>query len=105
MRNSTGKARIALLTVLLCAGTVYAAPPPPEAGQGQVASVGDYKIHGGDRLLVGVYDDPKIPPMDITVTPDGKFSFPLLGVIVAGGKTPEQLRVEMETKLRKFVAE
>src|ERR1700732_1577143 len=93
MRNSTGKARIALLTAVLGMGAAYAATPAPEAGQGQIASPGDYKIHGGDRLLVGVYDDPKMPPMEITVTPDGKFSFPLLGVIVAGGKTPEQLRV------------
>ena len=54
---------------------------------------------------MGVYDDPKMPPMDITVTPDGKFSFPLIGAMVAGGKTPEQLRIEMESKLRKFVAE
>jgi polysaccharide biosynthesis/export protein len=39
------------------------------------------------------------------VTPDGKFSFPLIGILMAGGKTHEELRVEMETKLRKFVAE
>jgi polysaccharide biosynthesis/export protein len=105
MRNRTVMARIALLALLAGMGAAHAAPPPADTGQGQVASPGDYRIHGGDRLLVGVYDDPKMPPMDITVTPDGKFSFPLLGVIVAGGKTPEQLRVEMETKLRKFVAE
>jgi polysaccharide export outer membrane protein len=76
------------------------APPPSVA-----AAPGDYRIHGGDTLLVGVYDDPKMPPMSITVTPDGKFNFPLLGMLVAGGKTPEQLRVEMETKLRKYVSE
>jgi polysaccharide biosynthesis/export protein len=81
-------------------------PAPTQVpGAGQVAAPGDYKIHGGDQLLVGVYDDPKMPPMTITVTPDGKFNFPLLGSITAGGKTPEQLRVEMETRLRKFVAE
>ena len=93
------------LMVLLLGAEAFAAPPAPTPGQGQVASAEDYRIHGGDRLLVGVYDDPKMPPIDIVVTPDGKFSFPLLGVLVAGGKTPEQLRTEMETKLRKFVAE
>jgi polysaccharide export outer membrane protein len=55
--------------------------------------------------LVGVYDDPKMPPITVIVAPDGKISFPLIGILVAGGKTPEQLRVEMDTKLRKFVAE
>ncbi len=82
-------------------GTPALAADPPT----MVATQTDYKIHGGDQLLVGVYDDPKMPPMTVTVTPDGKFSFPLIGVLVAGGKTPEQVRVEMETKLRKFVAE
>ena len=106
MRNCTGLRRLALLAGLLgIGGAAYAAPPAPQPGQGQVASADDYRIHGGDRLLVGVYDDPKMPPIDIVVTPDGKFSFPLLGVLVAGGKTPEQLRTEMETKLRKFVSE
>jgi polysaccharide export outer membrane protein len=104
MRDRTGKARIALLALVTSLGLVTARaaePPPPAAPPG----IGDYRIHGGDRLLVGVYDDPKMPPMDITVTPDGKFSFPLIGAMVAGGKTPEQLRTEMESKLRKFVAE
>jgi polysaccharide export outer membrane protein len=78
-----------------------AADPPPA----QVATQTDYKIHAGDQLLVGVYDDPKMPPITVIVAPDGKISFPLIGILVAGGKTPEQLRVEMDTKLRKFVAE
>ncbi|MGH8137897.1 MAG: polysaccharide biosynthesis/export family protein, partial [Steroidobacteraceae bacterium] len=100
MRDRTGKAQRALLALLLMSGIAgMACAADPAAGPG------DYRIHGGDRLLVGVYDDPKMPPMDITVTPDGKFSFPLLGSLVAGGKTAEQLRVEMETKLRKYVAE
>jgi polysaccharide export outer membrane protein len=68
-------------------------------------NLGDYKLHPGDHITVGVYDDPKMPPLDVTITPDGKFSFPLIGVMVASGKTVDQLRVEMETKLRKYVAE
>jgi polysaccharide export outer membrane protein len=85
---------------LAAAPAAVAADPPA-----MVATQTDYKIHAGDLLLVGVYDDPKMPPINVTVTPDGKFSFPLIGIMVAGGKTPEQLRVEMETKLRKFVSE
>ncbi len=106
MADRRGWAQVGLLTVfLLLAGIAAQAATAPTVGAGQVASQGDYKIHGGDKLLVGVYDDPKMPPMEITVTPDGRFSFPLLGSLVAAGKTPEQLRVEMETKLRKYVAE
>jgi polysaccharide biosynthesis/export protein len=86
--------------VLLATGPALGADPPA-----MVATQTDYKIHAGDQLLVGVYDDPKMPPIPVTVTPDGKFSFPLIGILVAGGKTPEQVRVEMEQKLRKYVAE
>jgi polysaccharide export outer membrane protein len=97
-----GAARLALLAALAIAAATptFAADPPA-----MVATQTDYKIHAGDQLLVGVYDDPKMPPITITVTPDGKFSFPLIGILMAGGKTPEQVRVEMENKLRKFVAE
>jgi polysaccharide export outer membrane protein len=93
-------ALLAVFTGLGVATTALAADPPA-----MVATQTDYKIHAGDLLLVGVYDDPKMPPINVTVTPDGKFSFPLIGILVAGGKTPEALRVEMETKLRKFVSE
>jgi polysaccharide export outer membrane protein len=103
MGDRMGAARIALLAVLtgMAAATAAFAADPPA----MVATQSDYKIHAGDQLLVGVYDDPKMPPITITVTPDGKFSFPLIGILMAGGKTPEQVRVEMENKLRKFVAE
>jgi polysaccharide export outer membrane protein len=91
--------RFALLAVLACGSAVAADPPA------LVATQTDYRIHSGDTLLVGVYDDPKMPPITVTVTPDGKFSFPLIGILMAGGKTTEQLRTEMESKLKKFVAE
>jgi len=87
------------------AGAAAATPALAADPPAMVATQTDYKIHAGDSLLVGVYDDPKMPPMNVTVAPDGKFSFPLIGILIAGGKTPDQVRVEMENKLRKFVAE
>jgi polysaccharide export outer membrane protein len=106
MRERTGAVLLALAAVFfsLGAATSAAAAEAP-TGPALVATQTDYKIHAGDSLLVGVYDDPKMPPMTVTVTPDGKFSFPLIGIMVAGGKTPEQVRVEMESKLRKYVSE
>jgi len=103
MSDRMRAARFALAALLAgwVAGVPVLAAEPPAL----MATQTDYKIHAGDTLLVGVYDDPKMPPMTVTVAPDGKFSFPLIGILIAGGKTPDQLRVEMETKLRKFVAE
>ena len=91
---------LAALTALAGSMPALAADPPTTS----VAQT-DYRIHAGDQLLVGIYDDPKMPPMNVTITPDGKFTFPRIGIVVAGGKTPEQLRVEMENKLKKYVSE
>src|SRR5215472_2229588 len=103
MGERMNRVRIGLLAALAAmagSAAAWAADPPA-----MVASPTDYRIHAGDQLTVGIYDDPKMPPMQVTVTPDGKFTFPLIGIVMAGGKTPEQLRVEMETKLRKYVSE
>src|SRR5438132_6966384 len=106
MRERTGAVLLALAAVFFSLGTATSAvAAEAPTGPALVATQTDYKIHAGDSLLVGVYDDPKMPPMTVTVTPDGKFSFPLIGIMVAGGKTPEQVRVEMESKLRKYVSE
>ena len=106
MRERTGAVVLALSSVFLGLGaTASAVAADAPTGPALVATQYDYKIHAGDTLLVGVYDDPKMPPINVTVTPDGKFSFPLIGNIMAGGKTPEQVRVEIETKLRKYVSE
>jgi polysaccharide export outer membrane protein len=105
MVDRMGVARFLTLLVGVLAGGTAVVPALAADPPAMVATQTDYKIHAGDTLLVGVYDDPKMPPMNVTVAPDGKFSFPLIGILIAGGKTPDQVRVEMENKLRKFVAE
>jgi polysaccharide export outer membrane protein len=65
----------------------------------------DYRVHAGDKLIVGVYDDPKLLPQEITVAPDGKISYPMVGVIMVGGKTVEQVRTEMEARLKKYISD
>lgn len=86
------------LTALLFMAAVPAADPPNP-------NISSYHLHAGDELLVGVFDDPKLPPQKITVAPDGTFSFPLIGEVVARGKTAAQLRTEMEAKLKKYIAD
>src|ERR1700685_3537807 len=68
-------------------------------------TVPDYRLHAGDKIVVGVYDDPKLLPQEITVSPDGKISYPLVGVMIVGGKTVEQIRTEMEARLKKYISE
>ncbi|MEA3150654.1 MAG: polysaccharide biosynthesis/export protein [Gammaproteobacteria bacterium] len=65
----------------------------------------DYKLHPGDKVVVGVYDDPKLLPQEMTVSPDGKISYPLVGELQVGGKTIAQIRLEMEARLKKYISE
>ena len=92
--------------IRLLAGAILlvAAVANPARAQTQQAQP-DYKLHPGDKLIVGVYDDPKLLPQEVTVTPDGKIAYPMVGEIVAGGKTVEQLRLELGAKLKKYIAD
>jgi polysaccharide export outer membrane protein len=75
------------------------------SGAARAQTVQDYKVHPGDKLIVGVYDDPKLLPQEITVAPDGKLSYPMVGVLVVGGKTVEQIRAELESRLKKYISD
>jgi polysaccharide export outer membrane protein len=65
----------------------------------------DYKLHPGDKVIIGVYDDPKLLPQEITVAPDGKIAYPMVGVLTVAGKTVEQIRSELEAKLKKYISD
>jgi len=64
-----------------------------------------YKLHAGDSIVVGLYDDEKLPAREIVIAPDGTFAFPIIGEVQAGGKTTAQVRAEMEKRLTKYVSE
>ena len=64
--------------------------------------VADYVIGPGDVLDISVWKEQALTKL-VTVLPDGKISFPLIGPITAGGKTLYQLSKELEKKLARFV--
>jgi polysaccharide biosynthesis/export protein len=67
--------------------------------------VTDYRLHAGDKLEVSVWKELEMQKPAIVVRPDGKFSFPLAGEIVAAGRTAAEVRVEIETRLKKYIPE
>ena len=62
----------------------------------------DYIIGPGDVLDISVWKEQALTKL-VTVLPDGRISFPLIGTIMAGGKTLDQLSKELENKLARFV--
>ena len=63
---------------------------------------GDYLIGPGDVLDISVWKDETLT-RSVAVLPDGKISFPLIGEVMAMGKTVAQLKKEIEVKLTPYV--
>lgn len=90
-----------LLACVACATSVGAAhaPPAPVA-----AAVDVYRIGVDDIVQVNVWRNPEL---GITgpVRPDGKITVPLVGDIVAAGRTPDDVAADIQTKLADYVRE
>ncbi len=94
---------------LLAAGSVWAAEPQKTAvGKDEKTAVAplksdrDYLIGPGDVLEIAVWKDEALTKSPV-VRPDGKISFPLIGELVAEGKTVAQLKKEIESSLSRYV--
>ena len=63
-----------------------------------------YTIGSGDILEITTWKEPDFSREEILVRIDGKVSFPLLNDIQAAGRTPEDLKNEIEAKLKEYVS-
>lgn len=64
-----------------------------------------YIIGNGDVLRIMTWKEPDFSIDQIAVRLDGKISFPLIGDLDAEGKTPVQLKGEIEKQLRNYITE
>ena len=67
-------------------------------------TAGDFIIGNEDVLAVSVWKEPEISRA-VAVRSDGKISLPLIGELLAAGKTPIQLQTEITSGLRPYLAE
>ena len=73
------------------------------AAETTAQSIGqDYIIGPGDVLDISVWKEEALTKL-VTVLPDGKIAFPLIGEAMASGWTVAQLKKEIETRLARFV--
>jgi polysaccharide export outer membrane protein len=88
------KRLLKLLTICALAGArVLAADSTTPAG---------YRLQPGDVLQVVVWKETDLQS-EVLIRPDGGISFALAGDIPAAGLTTDQLRAELETRVRKLV--
>jgi polysaccharide export outer membrane protein len=74
--------------------------PAPDAGEDSSR----YLIQPGDVLLVSVWHEPDLT-REVSVSPDGRVNYPLVGEVLVEGLTVETLRTTLETKLRRYINE
>jgi polysaccharide export outer membrane protein len=72
------------------------------AGTATFEDTTDYRIGPGDNLDIVVWHEKDLSNR-VPVRPDGRISLPLLGDVVAAGKTPMDLAKEIQEKLKPFV--
>ena len=112
-RHRSGRvpARGGGLSTLILAALLAAAPFPARAlaqGDDPAAAAGpgeapSYLIGKEDILRVSVYGEGNLSAERVPVRPDGKISVPLLGDVLAAGKSPERLAEELTERFRAHV--
>jgi polysaccharide biosynthesis/export protein len=64
----------------------------------------DYRLVPGDKLRIDVYKDANLSQA-LQVRPDGKITMPLLGDVIASGRTPTELRDTIAQSLKQYITE
>ena len=86
------------LVLLFAAGCVAPAVPAP----GRPPVEPEYRVAAPDVLSISVRPAPEIN-RDLTVRPDGKVSFDLVGDVEVGGRTVREIHDVIESRLKEFV--
>ena len=92
--------RFSLLFLLILSTACFAGDAPEKTCPADYTD--DYIIGPGDVLDISVWKDEALTKL-VTVLPDGKISFPLIGETTAQGKTVAALRNELNKKIDKYV--
>jgi len=95
------KALLRIITLVAAVFGVSFVAPPAAFGQGAPS---DYKLHAGDKIQVSVWKEVDLQRI-VIIRPDGKFSFPLAGEVQAAGRSADEIRVDIEGRLKKYIPE
>lgn len=79
---------------VLCQGASFAAEP--------VNTEPSYLLGPEDVLKVAVWKDEQLT-QEMVVRPDGMITFPLIGEVVASGRTAEDVRLDITKRLTKYL--
>ena len=92
---------LALLTGCASTGTTGSTLTPP-APAAEAQAVDAYRIGVDDQVQVTVWRNPELG-ITVPVRPDGMISVPLIGDVLAGGRTPPEVAKDIQDKLAVYV--
>lgn len=106
----------AALPVAPGASTVPEAPVIPDVGAAKSVSVipnnaieintlTNYQLAPGDSLTISVWKEEGLQEQQYLISPDGTIIFPLVGTVLATGKTITELKDQLAAKLSDFISD
>lgn len=101
----TGIAGLSLALVAAAACASSGAPPAqtvsaPSAGQFRAETAQDYRIGPLDKLNITVFQVKDLTLEEVPVDGSGRIFLPLIGSVLAAGKTTQELSAEIADRLR-----
>ncbi len=94
--------RSIIVKSVLLAFCVLAATAHAQEESRQGPNEAGYLVNAGDRLDISVWKEADLQ-RQVLVRPDGRFSFPLAGQIMAEGRTVAAIQEELESRLSRFI--
>jgi polysaccharide export outer membrane protein len=88
---------VGLTCSVICATSAMAQVADPAVASAP-AKLNDYRLGAADKIRVLVYNEPNLSG-EFIVSSDGSLSLPLIGDVVAAGRTTDQIRQEIEQRL------
>jgi polysaccharide export outer membrane protein len=90
--------------IAACAATAPNLPPQSdeEIAKGPSVLVDAYQMAVGDNVRITVWKNSELSISE-PIRPDGKIAVPLVGDVVAAGKTPEELAADITVALSNYI--
>lgn len=92
-----------IFALLFCALAAASFAEEPKVGTAPAGTtLPGYRLEPGDIITVSVWKETDLQT-EVLVRPDGGFSFPLAGEVVAVGKTVDEIRTVLVERLKRFI--
>jgi len=101
-RSALAALALALFSILACSAVLAAPPPSAEfavVAEAQATSPLEYKIGALDKLSITVFQVKDLTLEGVRVDASGRMILPLIGTVVAKGKTTQEIAYEIAARL------